>query len=261
MDLPQIESHPDPAEQRLRDSRRFRGAALVATGFVAVLWWVRVFEHVFGDFTALALRPREAWGAIGILTAPLLHASFAHLLSNSLPLLILITLSLAVVPRAAQRAFVLIWLGSGVSVWWLARDSAHLGASGLAHGLMFFVFAIGLLRRERAAIAAALIAFFLYGGMVLTVLPGDPQVSWETHLGGALAGVLAALLWYRCDPAPARKRYSWEDEEEAEAAHADADPLEPARPQHVPVLWQRQAPSRGQVLRFPVRRPPDDDAR
>lgn len=261
MDLPQIESHPDPAEQRLRDSRRFRGAALVATGFVAVLWWVRVFEHVFGDFTALALRPREAWGAIGILTAPLLHASFAHLLSNSLPLLILITLSLAVVPRAAQRAFVLIWLGSGVSVWWLARDSAHLGASGLAHGLMFFVFAIGLLRRERAAIAAALIAFFLYGGMVLTVLPGDPQVSWETHLGGALAGVLAALLWYRRDPAPARKRYSWEDEEEAEAAHADADPLEPARPQHVPVLWQRQAPSRGQVLRFPVRRPPDDDAR
>ncbi len=261
MDLPQIESHPDPAEQRLRDSRRFRGAALLATAFVAVLWWIRLFEHVFGDFSALALRPREAFGAIGILTAPLLHASFAHLLSNSLPLLILITLSLAVVPRAAQRAFVLIWLGSGVGVWWLARDSAHLGASGLAHGLMFFVFAIGLLRRERAAIAAALIAFFLYGGMVLTVLPGDPQVSWETHLGGALAGVLAALLWYRRDPAPARKRYSWEDEEEAEAAHADADPLEPARPERVPVLWQRQAPSRGQVLPFPVRRPPDDDAR
>jgi len=256
MDLPQIEPHADPAEQRRRDSQRFRGAALLATAFVAALWWIRLLEQVLGEFPSLTLRPRDPWGAIGILTAPLLHASFGHLLSNTLPLLILITLSLAVVPRASKRAFVLIWLGSGVGVWWLARDSAHLGASGLGHGLMFFVFVIGLLRRDRPAIAAALIAFFLYGGMVLTVFPGDPQVSWETHLGGAASGVLAALLWYRLDPAPPRKRYSWEDEEDA--APADADPLEPARPDAVPMLWQRPPPPRGQVLRFPERRPPPD---
>lgn len=259
MDLPLLEPHLDPAEQRRRDGRRFRGAALAAIAFIGVLWWIRLFEQVLGDFPALALRPRDAWGAIGILTAPLLHASFGHLLSNTLPLLILITLGLAVVPRATQRAFALIWLGSGAGVWLLARESGHIGASGLGHGLMFFVFAIGLLRRDRPAIAAALIAFFLYGGMVLTVFPGDPQVSWEYHLGGALAGILSALWWFRLDPAPARKRYTWEDEEEAADVTGVDDPLEPPRPHEVPILWQHPVPSRGQILPFRPRRPPDDN--
>lgn len=258
MDLPHIEPDADPLEQRRRDSRRFRGAALVAIAFVAVLWWVLLFQQVLGDFPTLALRPREALGAIGILTAPLLHASFEHLLSNTLPLLILITLSLAVVPRAAIRAFVLIWLGSGIGVWLLARESSHIGASGLGHGLMFFVFTIGLLRRDRPAIAAALITFFLYGGMVITIFPGDPQVSWEYHLGGALSGILSALLWFRLDPPPARKRYTWEDEEDEDEPELDANPLEPARPNAVPVLWQRSEPERGQVLPFTPRPPPTD---
>lgn len=256
MDLPHIEPDTDPLEQRRRDSRRFRGAALIATAFVGVLWWILLFEQVLGDFPALALRPREALGAVGILTAPLLHASFEHLLSNTLPLLILITLSLAVVPRAAIRAFGLIWLGSGIGVWLLARESSHIGASGLGHGLMFFVFMIGLLRRDRPAIAAALITFFLYGGMVITIFPGDPQVSWEYHLGGALSGILSALLWFRLDPPPARKRYTWEDEEDE--PNLDANPLEPARPDDVPILWQRAEPEHGRVLPFTPRHPPTD---
>src|SRR3546814_4881156 len=98
-----------------------------------------MFQHLFGDFPALALVPRTAHGLIGIITAPLLHGSFAHLVSNSLPLLLLITLSLSVVPRAAKRAFVVIWLLSGIFVWVFGRESSHIGASGIDHGLMFFL--------------------------------------------------------------------------------------------------------------------------
>jgi hypothetical protein len=123
---------------------------------------------------------------------------------------------------------------------------------------MFLVFGLGVLRRDRPSVAAAMIAFFLYGGMLLTVLPREAGVSWQAHLGGAAAGLLAAWLFRRSDPVPPRRRYSWELEEEAAAlaAHRGHDELEPGAPQDVPVLWQRPAPDddqRGVVLRF--RRP------
>jgi hypothetical protein len=99
-----------------------------------------------------------------------------------------------------------------------------------------------------------MIAFFLYGGMLLTVLPREPGVSWQAHLGGALAGVLAAWLLRRSDPALPRKRYSWEVEADVREASADEEraQFEPPRPDGVPVLWQRpEPPDRGVVLRFP----------
>ena len=106
-------------------------------------------------------------------------------------------------------------------------------------------------------LAAALIAFFLYGGMVLTILPREPGVSWEYHLGGALMGLVSAGLWRRLDPAPPRRRYSWELEEDA--ADTPDEALEPPRPEEVPVLWQRPEEPRGQVLPFRPR-PPRDGA-
>jgi hypothetical protein len=98
----------------------------------------------------------------------------------------------------------------------------------------------------------------LYGGMLLTVLPREPGVSWQAHLGGALAGLLAAWLFRRSDPLPPRKRYRWEIVEElaaqaAATADADRNQFEPTAPQDVPVLWQRPQPQRGAVLRFPER--------
>jgi hypothetical protein len=121
---------------------------------------------------------------------------------------------------------------------------------------MFMIFMLGLLRRDRAAIAAGMIAFLFYGGMVLTVLPREAGVSWQAHMGGAVAGFIAALLFRKLDPALPRKRYSWEIEEE-EAAKANEE-LELPTPQEVPVLWHRQEQeeTRGVVLRFPPREPP-----
>src|SRR3546814_1669975 len=98
--------------------------------------------------------------------------------------------------------------------------SHHLGASGLGHGLLFLVFVLGLLRRDRASIATAMIAVFLYGGMLLTVLPRELDVSWQSHLGGAVAGVAAAFAFRRKDPQAPRRRYSWEIEEEQAALDA-----------------------------------------
>lgn len=266
MDLPLPQESLDPRAQAYADRRRFGLALLASAAFVTLLWWVRMLEVWLNQpLGALGVRPGEIDGLIGVIAAPLIHGSTKHLVANTLPLLVLGTLTLATYPRSAGRAIVCIWLLSGLGIWLFGRTSSHIGASGLTHGLMFLLFALGLLRRDRPAIAAALIAFFLYGGMLLTILPGDPQVSWEAHLFGALAGVFAALLWRRRDPAPARKRYSWEDEDADDALWSDAqaqerDTLEPPLPHSVPVLWQRVEPraSHGVVLPFRAR-PREDD--
>src|SRR3546814_4795045 len=103
-----------------------------------------------------------------------------------------------------------------------------------------------------------MIAFMFYGGMILTVLPREPGISWQADLGGALAGLLAAWLFRRSDPLPPRKRYSWEIEEEiaAEQARREAAQFELSVADDVPVLWHRDEPEeRGTVLPF---RPPRD---
>jgi membrane associated rhomboid family serine protease len=245
MDLP-LPAPVDPQLQAANDRRRFRRALLLTGGFIALLWWIKAFELVFATpLGGLGVRPWQPSGLLGILTAPLLHGSLRHLLANTLPTAVLLVLAISTVPRALLRAWPLVWIGSGLFVWFTgSAGSVHLGASGLTHGLTFFLLLLGLLRRDRQAVATALIVFFLYGGMLLTVFPRELGISWQSHLGGALFGALAALLWRRLDPLPARKRYSWEDEEETDADPADAE-LEPPRPGEVPVLWQRSETPRG----------------
>ncbi len=243
----------DPETQARIDRGRLKRALNLSLAFVLLLAIVFAAQGGF-DARAFAVAPHSVAGLLGVLTAPLLHGSLEHIAANAASLLILGTLAGSVYPRATAWSLPLLWLGSGIGAWMLGdAGSFHLGASGLTHGLMFLVFVLGVLRRDRAAIATGMIAFLFYGGMLLTVLPREPGVSWQAHLGGALGGVLAALLFRRLDPALPRKRYSWEDEEETLAPLDDE--LEPPAPREVPVLWNRveSEPTRGVVLKFPPR--------
>ena len=260
MQLPAHDHPPDSAAQRAADWLRFRRAVGASAAFVLLLAVVYAAQAGF-DARLFAVSPGRLQGLWGILTAPLLHGSLDHIVANGAAVLLLGTLAGWVYPRASLRGLPLMWLGSGLGAWALgAPGSWHLGASGVTHGLMFLVMALALIRRDRAAIAASMIGFLFYGGMLLTVLPREPGVSWQSHLGGAIGGIVAAWLFRRFDPAPPRRRYSWEIEEEMAAAEAgraaaDRDQFEPGAPEEVPVLWKRPEPAdeRGTILQFPPR--------
>jgi membrane associated rhomboid family serine protease len=206
---------PGPAEAR----EHFRLAAKLALGFVAVLWLVFLLGWDL-DLQRFGVRPRQWIGLPGILFAPLLHADVAHLVANSLPLVIVGAAMLQLYPTAALRALPILYAGPGVAVWLFARGGVHIGASGLVYGLVGYVFLSGLIRRERRAIAAALLVAFLYGALVWGVLPIRHGVSWETHLAAALIGIaLAVVLRHRDRPPP--RRYSWEDEAEEGAEYLE----------------------------------------
>ena len=235
-------AHPTPEPtiaSAARDRARVRYAALGAAALLLGVWLAWFAAWMLGwSLDDLGVRPRQLHGLVGVLTAPFAHASFDHLMSNTLPLGLLATLTLYCYPRAARLALPLIWILSGIGVWLFARDSVHIGASGIVHGLMFFLFVMGLIRRDRLAVVTSLVVFFLYGGMLMSVLPREEHVSFEYHLAGALAGVLAAFLLHKRDPLPPRKRYSWEDETPDAASE---DELEPPLAADVPVLWQRDS--------------------
>ncbi len=187
---------PDPdytSSERARAN--FRLAAKIALGFVVLLWLIQLLNA-------------------GILLAPLLHGGFPHLVTNSLPLLVLGTVMLHLYPNSAIKVIPVVYLGPGIAVWLFAKESTiHVGASGLVYGLVSYIFVAGVIRRDRRAIAASLLVFFLYGSMVWGVFPIQPGVSWETHLAAALIGLALAIALRRLD-LPPLKRYAWEDEKD-----------------------------------------------
>lgn len=204
---------PDPAETGSEQARsNFRLALKIAIGFVTLLWLIQVVNWGLDlELERFGVNPRQLGGLSGILFAPLLHGSFAHLIANSLPLAVLGTGMLHLYPKSAVSVVPAVYLGSGFAVWLFGRDSIHIGASGLVYGLVTYIFVAGLIRRDRRAIAAALLVSFMYGALVWGVLPLESGVSWETHLAAALIGVTMAFALRHLD-IPARNRYSWEDE-------------------------------------------------
>jgi len=250
-ELRSITAEEDPelreAPAVLARFKRALNLSLLSLIGLALVFWLQV--EGFISTQALSIRPQDPSSLLGVLTAPLLHGSLGHLGANAFAVLTLGTLAGTVFPRATWRALPLIWIGSGLGTWLIGTGGSHLGASGVTHGLGFLVFGLGVLRRDRHALAASLIAFFFFGGMLVSVFPTEIGVSWEYHLAGAVSGLLGAVLWRRADPEPPRKRYSWEDEPE-EAADPDVDVLEPPSPDEVPVIWQRPLRVRGVVVPF-----------
>ena len=117
-------------------------------------------------------------------------------------------------PKSRWWVVAIIWVGSGLGVWFWGRERYHYGASGLTHGLMFFIFFIGLIRRDPRSAVLAMLTFFMYGGVAWGIFPREEGISFELHLFGALAGVISAVIFRNREPKPPRKVYSWELEPE-----------------------------------------------
>lgn len=206
--------HASSTIASLSDALHLRRAFGLSAFFVALLWSIKLSEVALGlDLSGLGIYPGRQQALGGILVAPLIHGSVAHLFANTAPVLVLGTALIYGYPRAARIALPAIYLGAGAGVWLFARPAFHIGASGLTFGMMFFVFTIGALRWDRRAIALSLVVFFLYGGMIWGIFPTAAGISFEYHFFGAAIGMVMAILLRTLDPPPPEKHYDWEDED------------------------------------------------
>jgi membrane associated rhomboid family serine protease len=164
---------------------------------VAVIWLVHLYQVASGfDPGEYGVMSRRLWGLRGIVTGPLVHGSWGHLISNTFPLFVLTIIALYFYRKVAIRAFWMIYLLTGAAVWLFARPVSHIGASGVVYGLVAFIFWNGIFRRSLRSIILAGIVVLLYSGMFMGILPDQEGISWESHLLGSLVGIFTSF-WFK----------------------------------------------------------------
>jgi len=176
----------------------FPASAYVYPIFLVLLIWIVFWaEQSFGiNFRSWGIRPRSLIGLRGIIFSPFLHGSTSHLLSNSLPLLVLSMVLLYFYRGISFQVLIVGGLLTGFFTWLIGRGgSVHIGASGIIYLMAGFLFFKGIWSRNARLIAVSLVVVFLYGSLIWGVFPMKEKVSWEGHLSGLVSGILCALYY------------------------------------------------------------------
>lgn len=171
-------------------------AIAMTLSFVALLYAVEGVDTVSNhDLDGAGVRPRTAVGLEGIVFAPVLHANWAHLIGNTLPVIVLGLLTLLTGIGRGLAATAIVWVVAGIGTWLTgASGSVHIGASVLVFGWLTYLISRGLFTRHLWQILVGVVVGLLYGSILWGVLPGQSGISWQGHLFGALGGLLAGWV-------------------------------------------------------------------
>ena len=163
---------------------------------IVAIWLIYWVEITFGyNFNTYGILPREIKGLRGVLFSSFIHSDASHLSNNSIPLFVLLASLFYFYRKIAHKVLIYGILFSGLFCWIIARDSYHIGASGVIYLLFSFIFFSGIIRKHYRLIAMSLVVIFLYGGMIWFIIPTEDRISWEGHLSGFLIGLLFAFLY------------------------------------------------------------------
>lgn len=165
-------------------------------GFVSFLWILEILDVFVMNqrLNQFGILPRTQIGLKGILFCPFLHGNFTHLIANSIPLLIMGSLILLKGPIYYYRTLIFSIFIGGFLVWCLGGNGIHIGASGIVFSFFGFLVIRGFLEKKFFPLLLSLLIIFLYGGIVLGLLPIQKGVSWEGHLFGLVAGIFSARV-------------------------------------------------------------------
>jgi membrane associated rhomboid family serine protease len=214
----------------MNEKRKLIHSLIFPLFIIAVMWVIKLVEITLGSsLTYLGIYPLKIKGLLGIITAPLIHANIKHLTDNSIPLLIFSVGTFYFYRPLGYKVFIFSWLMTGIWVWVGGREAYHIGASGVVYGLASFLFFSGAIRRTPGLAAISLIVVFLYGSMIWGIFPFIPDVSWESHLAGGIAGLTLAIIFKNEGPQP--KKYEWEEfsEDDEESINEFLDNLNEKR--------------------------------
>ncbi|WP_405562660.1 rhomboid family intramembrane serine protease [Polaribacter sp. Asnod6-C07] len=169
---------------------------LVPVVYVVSIWFVYWVEIQFDfNFNKLGVYPRTLEGFKGVFLTHFIHSNTSHLFNNSIPLFVLLTSLFYFYKDVAFKVLLVGGFFSGFLTWCIARESYHIGASGIVYLLFSFVFFSGMIKKHFRLVALSLIIIFLYGSMIWYVLPIKDGMSWEGHLSGFLVGLVFAFLF------------------------------------------------------------------
>jgi membrane associated rhomboid family serine protease len=191
-----------PATTQPKKPAPWKVGGVTILSFVALLYLIEAWDAAHQqELDVDGIRPWTRDGLWGILWAPLLHANWQHLIANTGPALVLGFLMTLIGLSRFVFATLIVWILGGFGTWLIGNigappgvESNHIGASGLIFGWLTFLIVFGFFTRKAWQIIVGFVVLFIYGGVLLGALPGTFGVSWQGHLCGGIAGVLAAYL-------------------------------------------------------------------
>tara|TARA_B110000503_G_C6940325_1_gene326625 strand:- start:11 stop:685 length:675 start_codon:yes stop_codon:yes gene_type:complete len=164
--------------------------------YVVGIWfvyWVEIYFNI--NFNKYGVLPRDLIGLRGVVFTHFIHSDANHLFNNSIPLFVLLLSIFYFYRDIAYKVLFVGGLLSGLLTWVIARDSYHIGASGIVYLLFSFIFFSGIIRKHYRLVALSFMVIFLYGSMIWYVLPIKDGMSWEGHLSGLLIGLFFAVFY------------------------------------------------------------------
>ncbi|MEQ9467958.1 MAG: rhomboid family intramembrane serine protease [Ekhidna sp.] len=160
------------------------------------MWLVFTIEfYLHVDLGYLGIYPRQITGLIGIVMAPMLHGNFNHLVSNTIPLIVLGGSIYFFYPPIATRVFMYAYMFTNILVWIFGRSFYHIGASGLIYALASFLVFYGFFKGNFKSVIISAIVIIIYGSMAEGIFHLDDRISWESHLMGAIVGLVSAFTF------------------------------------------------------------------
>ena len=173
-----------------------RSVFIIPILYVVAIWFIYWVEIKFNfNFNKYGIYPRSLEGFRGVFFTHFIHGDTSHLFNNSIPLFVLLSSLFYFYKDVAYKILLLGGFFVGLLTWVIARESHHIGASGIVYLLFSFVFFSGIVRKHFRLVALSLIIIFLYGSMIWYVLPIKEGMSWEGHLSGFLVGFIFAVIF------------------------------------------------------------------
>ena len=201
--------------------------AISVPAIMLIFMWFGYLLQNLGFFKSCfgAIIPLLPEGLLGILTSPLLHGSFDHIVGNSIPIAVLLFLLYQFYSEIATKVFIIGWLGTGFLLWALPpidiftgeyNYTCTIGASGIVYVLAFFLFFGGIFRWNMKLLTISLLVVLYYGSLVWGIFPEElfynleqpSKISWQAHLAGALMGIILAYTYKRSGEK--KKKFIWE---------------------------------------------------
>ncbi len=174
----------------------YQSVFLIPVVFLLLIWGIYWVEIQFGlNFNKFGVYPRSFKGFRGVFCMHFIHSNVNHLFNNSIPLFVLLSSLFYFYKDVAYKVLLFGGFFTGFFTWVIARESYHIGASGIVYLLFSFVFFSGIIKKHYRLVALSLIIIFLYGSMIWYVLPIKEGMSWEGHLSGFLVGLILAILY------------------------------------------------------------------
>lgn len=180
-------------ENQLKKSKSIFLLPIVSVFVIWFVYWIEIYFNF--NFNKYGIFPRELLGLRGVLLTHFIHSDTRHLFNNSIPLFVLLSSLFYFYKEIAYKVLFYGGCLSGLLTWIIARESYHIGASGIVYLLFSFVFFSGMIRKHYRLVALSLIIIFLYGSMIWYVLPIKDGMSWEGHLSGLLVGLFFAIFY------------------------------------------------------------------